>query len=49
MRGIARALAALLLALLLQPLAGCGGGDADDDERAGYPPVNCNVTPELCK
>ena len=43
----------LLLIVVLIGLAGgitgCGGGDADADERAAIPPLNCKLTPELCK
>ena len=43
----------LLLIVALIGLAGgitgCGGGDADADERAAIPPLNCKLTPELCK
>ena len=37
--------------LLAGGLTACGGGDATDDETrdAGTQPVNCKVTPELCK
>lgn len=33
-------------------VAGCGGGDAADEDEARSAPtpaVNCHVTPELCK
>ena len=45
----------LLLIVALIGLAGgitgCGGGDADAEDLrdAGTPPLNCKLTPELCK
>ena len=43
----------LLLIVALIGLAGgvtgCGGGDAEDDGAATIQPVNCHVTPGVCK
>jgi len=44
----------LLFMALLGALAGCGGGDPEDnpleaDARKGFDPVPCELRPELCK
>lgn len=43
----------LILALigLAGGIAGCGGGDASDEERAAAvpAPLNCKLTPEKCQ
>lgn len=43
----------LALIVVLIGLAGgvtaCGGGDADDDERASIGPVDCKLHPEQCQ
>ena len=43
-----RLLQIALLVWVAVLLTGCGGGDADDD-RPDTQPVNCKLTPELCK
>lgn len=46
----ARLLAIALLIWSAVLLAACGGGDADAEDRsATAQPVNCKLTPEICK
>lgn len=45
-----RALASfLLLAAVAVAVPGCGGGDANDDDKATDQPVQCADHPESCK
>lgn len=39
----------LLLLIVAAHLAGCGGGDPDDDPATPTPRVDCTAHPELCK
>lgn len=47
-RALSFALALLVLATCAA-LAGCGGGDPEDEHDAATPRVNCPQQPELCR
>lgn len=42
-------IALLFIVATAATLAGCGGGDNQEDEKAGTMPVDCKTEPQRCK